>query len=114
MTEERVTSSTGGQKGRKLARTDLIPPVALLELAEHFGKGAAKYTTATQSGDRNWERGVDWSLTYGAAMRHLLQFWTGEDIDPENGSKHVIAAAWHCLALATYMDTHRELDDRPV
>ena len=106
--EERVVNeSTGGQKGRKLARTDLLPAKALWLLAEHYGKGGTKYA------DRNWELGVNWSLNYGAALRHLLQFWQGEDADEETGSLHVIAAAWHCLALATYAETHPELDDRP-
>ena len=44
---------------------------------------------------------------YAAAMRHLTQFWAGEDLDPGEGSKHVIAAAWHCFALAQFMDEHR-------
>lgn len=106
--EERVVNeATGGQKGRKLARTDLLPAEALWLLAEHYGKGGTKYA------DRNWELGVNWSLNYGAALRHLLQFWQGEDTDEETGSLHVIAAAWHCLALATYFKTHPELDDRP-
>ena len=106
--EQRVTNElTGGQKGQKLARTDLIPPDALLQLAEHYGKGSGKYE------DRNWEKGVNWSLNYSAALRHLFQFWGGEDRDTETGSLHVIAAAWHCLALATFHKTHPELDDRP-
>lgn len=35
---------TGGEKGMKLARFSLIPPDFLLALAEHYGKGARKYT----------------------------------------------------------------------
>lgn len=101
-----VNETTGGEKGQKLARMDLIPAKPLYELAEHFGKGCKKYT------DRNWERGYKWSLSYGAAMRHSVQFWDGEDLDPETGSKHAIAAAWHWLAIAEFMETHPELDDR--
>lgn len=42
--EVRVTDpETGGQKGQKPARFDLIPP-AIWEVAELYGKGAAKYT----------------------------------------------------------------------
>jgi hypothetical protein len=44
-TEEIVTnSSTGGKKGQKLARYDLIPADPLKQIAEHFGKGVKKYT----------------------------------------------------------------------
>jgi len=102
-----VDPVTGGAKGSKLARFDLIPTGPLWELAEHYGKGARKYE------ERNYERGYKWSLSFAAAMRHLQQFWGGEDMDGETGCKHVIAAAWHCFALALFMKTHPELDDRP-
>lgn len=101
-----VDSDTGAEKGVKLARFDLIPPEALWELAEHYGRGAEKYA------EHNWRRGYAWSKSYQAALRHLNQFWMGEDIDAETGSKHIIAAAWHCISLAVYMDEHREKDDR--
>lgn len=106
--EVRMTDpDTGAQKGQKLASFSLIPTGPLWELAEHFGKGAKKYAA------RNYERGYAWSLSYDAAQRHLNQFWAGEDIDPETGSKHLIAAAWHCFALALFSQTHPEKDDRP-
>lgn len=112
MTEKRVVDpDTGGMKGQKLAQAHAMPASVLLELAEHYGKGIAKYPDA-EGGVPNYTRGYAWSLSYDAAMRHLLQFWEGEDVDPETGTKHVIAAAWHCLALALFMDTHREKDDR--
>ena len=106
--EIRVTSATGGQKGSKLARFDLIPPIPLYELAEHYGKGAEKYD------DNNWRKGYDWKYSYAALQRHLTQFWRGEDIDPETGTKHVIAAAWHCFALAEFMDIHPDYDSRLI
>jgi len=103
---ESADADTGARKGVKLARFDLMPVHALWELAEHFGRGAEKYAI------RNWEKGYDWSKNYAAAIRHLMQFWAGEDFDKELGSKHVIAAAWHCIVLATFMETHPEKDDR--
>ena len=106
--ETRVTSATGGQKGSKLARFDLIPPGVLYELAEHYGKGAEKYD------DNNWRKGYDWKYSYAALQRHLTAFWAGEDMDPETGSKHVIAAAWHCFALAEFMEVHQDYDNRLI
>lgn len=107
--EVRITNAlTGGEKGSKLARFDLIRPETLKELAEHNGVGALKYA------DRNWEKGYDWSLSFAALNRHLWAFWGGEDIDEETGSKHIIAAAWHCFVLARFMDTHPELDTRGI
>ena len=102
-----VDDDTGGRKEIKLARFDLLPVGPLTELAEHYGKGAFKYES------RNWEKGDDWSNSFAAALRHAFQFWAGEDTDEETGSKHVIAAAWHFLALAEFMETHKEKDDRP-
>jgi hypothetical protein len=105
--EVRVTDpQTGGAKGSKPEQCDQIPPNALLELARHYGVGARKYDA------HNFRKGYKWSLSYNACMRHLLQFWSGEDRDAETGSKHVIAAAWHCLCLATYIDEHPAKDDR--
>lgn len=88
-----VDPRTGGEKGSKLARFSLIPPEFLWALAEHYGVGARKYA------DRNWERGYKWSLSVDALERHLTQFKLGEWTDPETGSAHLIAAAWHCVAL---------------
>lgn len=105
--EIRVVSKTGAEKGSKLARFDLIPAGPLMELAEHYGRGSQKYA------DRNWEAGYDWHLSFAAMMRHAWQFWGGEDVDQETGSKHVTAIAWHAMALAEFMETHREFDDRP-
>lgn len=108
-TETRVVNATtGGEKGTKLARFDLIPPRALEALAEHYGKGAEKYE------DRNWERGYDWSLSFAALQRHAWSFWGGEDVDTDNGQPHLAAVAFHAFALLTYATTHPELDDRPT
>lgn len=84
---------TGGQKGTKLQRFSLIPPEFLWALAEHYGKGAQKYA------DRNWEKGYAWSKTVDALERHLTAWKMGEWVDPETGSSHMIAVAWHAIAL---------------
>jgi hypothetical protein len=105
--EIRMVSSTGAEKGSKLARFDLIPAEPLRILAEHYGRGSLKYA------DRNWEAGYDWSLSFAALNRHLWAFWGGEDIDPETGSPHMAAVAWHAFTLLEYMRTHPEFDNRP-
>ncbi len=102
-----VNEATGGEKGQKLARFDLIPAHPLWLLAEHYGRGARKYA------DRNWERGYDWSLSFQAMQRHAWLYWQGEDIDPETGSPHLVAVAWHAFALLEYARTHPDLDNRP-
>ncbi len=104
--EKRVRNATGGEKGVKAQRFDLIPPNVLWQVAEHFGKGAEKYAP------RNWEQGCDWSLWFSAMQRHAWQFWGGEDIDPETGTRHLCAVIFHAMCLLESMDTHPELDDR--
>lgn len=91
-----VDPVTGGAKGSKLARFDLLPYDALTLVAEHFGKGASKYA------DRNWERGYDWGLSMAALQRHLAAFWSGEDVDEETDSLHLQAVVFHALALLTF------------
>lgn len=108
--EVRTVSSTGGEKGVKPARFDLIPAAPLWLLAEHFGRGAQKYR------DRNWERGYEWNKSFQAMQRHIWSWWNGEDVDPETGSLHVIAAAWHCFTLAQFIsdpERYGQFDDRP-
>lgn len=88
-----VDPKTGGVKCQKLERFDLIPNEFEIALARHYGKGAEKYD------DRNWEKGYRWSLSVGALRRHLAAWLGGESIDPETGSNHLIAVAWHACAL---------------
>lgn len=113
MTETRITNpDTGGQKGQKLERFDLLPWPELTELARVYGKGAAKYA------DRNWEKGYNASLSYASAMRHLTQWWNGEDNDPEIGESHLMLAAFHLFGMRRFqrMDEANgtTLVDRPA
>jgi hypothetical protein len=97
---------TGGEKGAKEARFDLIPPDILEDLARHYGRGSKKYV------DHNWLKGYKWSLSFAALMRHAWAWWRGEEIDEETGSSHMIAVAWHAFALATFAKRNRGTDDR--
>jgi len=108
MSEEiRITNPvTGGQKGQKLARYDLIPSRPLRMVAENYGIGAQKYA------DRNWEKGTDWSLNFAALNRHLWQWWEGQRLD-DAGFHHLSAVVFHAMALMEFEVTRPELDDRP-
>lgn len=106
-TEVRVTDpETGGQKGQKQARFDLLPVGALWEVARHFGVGAAKYD------DNNWRRGYAWSLSYAAMQRHANLFWEGETNDEETGTHHLAAVAFHALVLIQNDMDGNGTDDR--
>lgn len=132
--EERTTSSTGGQKGVKLARFELIPAGPLHELAVHYGRGARKYAS------HQWRQGYEWSKSMGALERHYNDFKAGKDYDvcsnepgnckftdnegseyiPEEpntcynhtGSHHMVAVAWHAFLLLEFKDHYPQFDDR--
>lgn len=106
MTETIVVSETGGRKGKKPAQVSTIDSVALLKLAEVSGWGAGKYEPY------NYLKGYAWSLSFDAAQRHLLAFWSGENDDPESGLPHVLHAGWHCLAMASFLLREIGEDDR--
>ena len=134
MAEVRTTSATGGQKGVKLARFDLIPQGPLTELAEHFGMGALKYA------NHQWRQGYEWSKSFAAKQRHDALFWAGYDYDvcsndpdgcsyltadgeeyhpvrPDTcynhtGSHHMVASAWHAFVLLEFKDRFPAFDDR--
>lgn len=104
--ETRETSTTGGQKGRKLERMSLIPRYPLEVLARHYAIGAEKYE------DHNWRQGYPWSWSYDSLLRHLLAFWDGEDIDEETGSPHLAGVLFHVMALIQFTKDFPEHDDR--
>ena len=108
-TEVRVKSETGGTKGQKMARFDLIPPRALWELAETYGRGAAKY-----GDDFNWMKGYQWSLSFAALMRHAWAFWSGQSRDPVEGGHHLAAVAWHAFTMYEWEALGLGRDDRSL
>jgi hypothetical protein len=106
--EVRVTDpETGAEKGSKIEQLGAIDPVSLHELGKVAGVGAEKYDTF------NYLKGYSWSLSYHAIFRHMNAFWAGEDLDPDDGLPHIVHAAWHGLALASFMRLHPNKDDRP-
>ena len=78
--------------GGKL-RLDLVPTEAMTALAQILTDGAQKY------GARSWERGMEWSRVYAALQRHLIAWWSGQDIDTESGHPHL----WHVLTNAAFL-----------
>jgi hypothetical protein len=122
--EVRITDPSGGQKGQKLERFDLIPFDILTGLARLYGRGAVKYD------DDNYRKGYRWRLSLGALMRHVSAWACGKSYDTVDGMKggpieldeqgrpvqtgehHLICATWHCFTLIVF-ETHKiGTDDR--
>lgn len=105
--ETRITDpKTGGQKGVKPERFDLIPMDAMQEVARVYGYGAKKYAA------NNWLKGYSWSLSFGALLRHIALAMLGEDRDKETGLLHTAHAVFHCLTITTFIMRKLGTDDR--
>lgn len=99
MTEIRITSPTGGEKGQKPERHELIPGHALDAVARVYAFGASKYK------DNNWRYNYPWSLSLGALLRHVNATKKGEWLDSESGEPHLAHAVFHCLAMIEWAAT---------
>ena len=88
--------ATGGQKGQKISRFDLIPPEVEDEFARVYGMGAIKYS------DLNYLKGYPWRLSIGAAERHINLWKRGESYDAESGLHHLAHAMWHMATLMMF------------
>jgi hypothetical protein len=107
MSEKRVISETGGEKGTKPSQLAWLPPDAMLALGEVAGHGSEKYTP------HNFRLGYNFSLSLNALYRHALAFQGGEDLDPDSGLPHMAHAAWHALNLVqSQKDYGIRFDDR--
>ena len=87
-------------------RMDLLPPEMLLGTAKVMAYGAKKYSA------NNWAHGADWSRYYAAMMRHVVAFWSGEDVDDESGMSHLHHASCCLSFLIAYEARGIGNDDR--
>jgi hypothetical protein len=85
-------------------RPDLVSPYALMRVGKWLAMGAAKY------GDRNWEKGMPYSVFYASALRHLLKFHQGY-----GDEDHLAAVCFNIMAIMHFEEVGRDdLDDMPV
>ena len=104
---ERQRQVTGGVKDNaSKSRVDLIPSKPLIGVGHVLAFGARKYKP------NNWRLGLRWSDTLASAMRHLLAFADGQDLDPETGLPHIDQALCQILFLSEYFHTNTGIDDR--
>lgn len=86
----------------------VIPTTALLQIGAVMRTGKEKY------GAYNWRDYPVTASTYvDAAMRHLVQYWDGETVDPESGLPHLAHAAASIMVLMDALATGNGTDDRP-
>jgi hypothetical protein len=85
-----------------------VPCTVIAEVGLAMLEGARKY------GRHNYRSaGVRASVYYDAVLRHLTQWWEGEDIDPDSGLSHITKALAGLTVLRDTMINDMWTDDRP-
>lgn len=103
---EEKKKSPGNKFDTGKAPISLIPKEALEEEAKALGFGASKY------GRFNFKGGIEYSRLIDAAMRHILAFADGEDLDPEAKTNHIGNARANLGMLLWMINNKPEMDDR--
>jgi len=85
---------------------ELLPTIALREIAKVLEFGAKKYDPW------NWAKGMSWSRLAGAALRHLYAWLEREEKDPESDLSHLAHLGCCVLFLLTYEKLGLGTDDR--
>ena len=93
--------------GTRKVMMSVVPWGVIMELAVAMLEGALKY------GRHNYRpAGVRASVYFDANMRHLADWWEGQDTDPDSGLSHVIKAIASLTVLRDSMMTGNWVDDR--
>ncbi len=87
-------------------------PLSLLSSSWLMGVGRVLLFGAKKYSANNWRQGMQHSRLIDAALRHLLAYNNGEDLDPETGESHLYHASCCLMFLSELALTHPELDDR--
>ena len=94
--------------GVRKAPMSCVSSFVVMEMAPGMMEGARKY------GRHNYRvAGVRASVYYDAAMRHLMAWFEGEDIDKESGLNHITKALSCLSVLRDSMHVGNWVDDRP-
>jgi len=97
--------SVGIRKWRQFAT---IPFTVLAEVGVGMMEGARKY------GRHNYRvAGVRASVYVDAAIGHIMQWWEGEDLDPDTKLSHITKAICSLVVLRDAMIQDMLNDDRP-
>jgi hypothetical protein len=87
-------------------KMSLVPLRAMWEVGKVMSFGAQKYAAY------NWKGGIKYTRLSDAALRHIIEFIEGEDMDSESGLHHLAHAAC-CITMLLEMTMDRpDLDDR--
>ncbi len=95
--------------GIKKVSMATVPATVLMEIAVGMHEGSLKY------GRHNYRAvgKIQTSIYYDATMRHLMDYWEGEDIDAASTLSHITKAITSLVVLRDAMIQGNVDDDRP-
>lgn len=94
--------------GVRKVSLSVVPMDVVLEASLGMLEGAAKYGKANYLAS-----GARASVYYDGTMRHLNQWWLGENIDADSGLHHISKAISSLMVLRSCMLAEKFTDDRP-
>ena len=102
--EKMLKAEKGLKYDENKLRYDLIPPIAMRELAKILTYGCKKYTADS------WQQVTPFESRYTAALfRHIEAWRMGETLDPESGLHHLS----HALCNVAFL-LWKEFEDAPT
>ena len=105
-----TTKPTNPKDGIGVAKRPMsyLPALVLQECGVAMMEGGLKY------GAYNWRvAGLRASIYFDATFRHVMDWWEGEDIDPDSGVSHITKAITGLMAIRDSMIYGNWVDDRP-
>ncbi len=106
------------ERGKGLRYNEEKTPYECIPL--HLIAGAARvFKQVTMRKEKpypmwNWATGMVWSKPYACMLRHLDEWYRGEDNDKETNENHLHHALCNLLILIHCQDAYEEGDDRPT
>jgi hypothetical protein len=108
-----VGDVTSNEKGSGARYNDGKPDYSIMPL-HLFDEVCRVWTYGEKKYARwNWLKGMQWSVPYACACRHLFAYWRGERNDPETGFSHLAHVICNVMMLLHYEKAYPEGDDRP-
>lgn len=107
--ENKKSTNPKDALGIKKVPFHCVPCGPLMEIGLAMMEGGRKYGTHNYR-----DMGTRASVYYNAAIRHLMDWWEGEDIDPDSGIHHVMKVAACMVVIRDSMLMGNWDDDRPI
>lgn len=84
-----------------------LPPEGIRAVAMVQAYGHRKYRDYN-----NYRKGMEVSRNLSCAMRHIMAYMDGEDLDPESMESHLAHAACRCMFVIQNLKDGVAVDDR--